>query len=100
MFFHHTAAKLKNFSHQPIQKLTVMGYYHYRTVKLFNRFLQYIFRTHIKMVGRLIQNKKVNRFKQQFNHSQSTTLSSRKYFYFLVRCFASKHKGSQYISDF
>ena len=72
---------------------------YHRTVKLAYRLFQHIFRTHIQMVGRLVENKEIHRFEQKLYHCQASTLTTGKNFYFLIRSLPAKHESSKNVTD-
>ena len=97
MFYYPLVAKLIDFLNQTIQKLTVVRYDNNRSVEIFQGILQDIFRAHIQMVGRLVEDKQIDWFKKQTDHRQTTALTSRQDRNFLFGCFSTKHESSQNI---
>ena len=67
---------------------------YHRTVKITDGLLQYIFRTHIKMIRRFVENQEIHRFQQQLNHGETGTFATGKDFYLLVRSLSAKHECS------
>ena len=98
MLFHYTTTKLIYLGYKSVQELTVVGYDNYRSIKLFDSLFQYIFGTHIQMVGRLVQYKEVHRFKQKFYHCQTAAFSSGKDFHLLIRSLTTEHESPKDIT--
>ena len=69
------------------------------TVKRLDSFLQHILRRHVQVIRGLVQNQQVYRFQQQAYHGQTTSLATTQHLHTLVRCLATKHKGTQYVVD-
>ena len=97
MFSDFTTTELIDFRNQPIEEFPVVTDYDHRSVEIAYGVFQYIFRTHIQMVGRLIEYQEIHRFEQQTNHSQTTAFASRKHFHFLIRRFSAKHESTENI---
>ncbi len=51
-------------AHQPVKEITVMGYHDKRTVKIKQSLFQDIFCLHVEVIGRLIENQQIDRFKK------------------------------------
>ena len=69
------------------------------SVKFADSFFQYIFGTHIQMIGRFVQNQEVHRFQQQLNHSKPGAFSTGKHFHLFHGLFrAAKHKSTQQVA--
>src|SRR5574344_1778983 len=100
MFLDLSSTKFINLSHKAIQKVTVMRYHDYCSIKIPYCILKYIFRTNIKVICWLIENEKVHWFKKEFYHSQSATLPSRSYFNLFIRSLSSKHECTEDITYF
>ena len=98
MFFHCSTTELIYFSRKSVQKITVVADKYHCSVKFADSFFQYIFGTHIQMIGRFVQNQEVHRFQQQLNHSQTSTLSTGKYFHFFIRSLSAKHECTQNVT--
>ena len=75
-----------------------MTYHNHRSVKITYGILQYILRAHIEVIGRLIENQEVYRFKQKLYHGQTAPFTSREHFHLLVGCFSSKHESSENVA--
>ena len=95
-----TACKFINLIDQTIEKLTVVAHDDGRSVESLNGFFQHIFRRHIQMVGRFIENEQIYGLEQQFNHGQSAALASAQHLDALLRRFATKHECPQKVVDF
>ena len=100
MFLHLSITKFVNLIHQAIQKITVVRNDDYSALKFSNSLFQNIFRSDIQMVGRFVEYQEIGRTEQELYHCQTTTLPTGKHFHFLVDILATKHKSSEYISDF
>ena len=100
MFAHLAASELIYFRYQSVQELTVVTHDDGRTVEGLDGFLQHVLRRHIQMVRRLVENQQVHGLQQQADHRQATTLTTAQHLHLLVRRFAAKHKGTQYVVDF
>ena len=68
-------------------------------VKSTDGLFQHIFRSHIQMIGRLVENQQIDGLQEQAYHSQSATLSTTEHLHFLIRLLATKHKGTQDVID-
>ena len=77
-----------------------MADYNHRSVEVFDSLLENVFSLHVEVIGRLVEDKKVYRFKQKFNHGKTSFLAPRQHFHFLVGSLATKHKRSEYITNF
>ena len=100
MLFHQATAKFINFRDQSVEELAVVAHHDNRAVKIADGILQHVFRTHIKMVRRFVENQEVHRFQQQLDHRQTATLPAGKHLDFLVGCLAAKHESAQDVADF
>ena len=97
MFDHPFISEFINLVYQSIQEFTVVRDDDNRTVKLFQSIFQHIFRTHVQMVGRFVEDQQVHRFQQQTDHGQTGLFSTRQYLHFLVRRFSTEHESPQYV---
>ena len=84
VFTDFSATEFVDFCHQAIQELAVMADDDDRAVKGKDSFLEHIFRAHVKVVGRLVEDKEVHRLQQQAYHGQSATFSARKHLHFFL----------------
>ena len=64
MLFHFLVAEFIHLTHQPVKEITVMGYHDKRTVKVKLSLYQDIFCHHDEVIGRLIENQQIDRFKK------------------------------------
>ena len=99
MFLYLMITKLIHLIYQAIQEFTVVGYHYHRSIESFDRLFQHILRTHIQVVGRLIQHKEVDRFQQQSYHRQTGSFTTRQHLHLLVGGLTSKHERTQYITN-
>ena len=90
-----SASKLIDFCYKAIKELTVVAHDDGCAVKSLYGFLQNIFRLHIEMVCRLVENKQINRFEQQTNHRKAATFATAEHLYLLFRCLATEHECSE-----
>ena len=63
MLLDHSATELIYLRHQTVEELTVVTHHDNRTVERLDGFLQHILRLHVEVVGGLIENQQVHRFK-------------------------------------
>ena len=77
MFSDPLVAEFVDFCYQAVQEITVVRHHNQRTVEVEQRLFQDIFRFHVQMVGRLVENQQVDRFEQQLDHRQARALSTR-----------------------
>ena len=96
---HLTSSKFVNFRYQAIQEVSVVTHYNHCAVKCTNGFFQHILGTHIQVVGRFVQNKEIDRFKQEFYHRQTATLATTKDFDLFIRSLTAKHECAENISN-
>ena len=99
MLLHLAAAKLIDLGHQPIQEFTVVTDDDGRAVESPDGLLQHILRSHIQMIGRLVENQQVDRLQQQTDDGQTAAFASAEHFHTLVTLLASKHEGTQNVVD-
>ena len=97
MFRHLAAAKLIHLVHQPVEEVTVVRHDDGCAVERAYRFLQYILRCQVEVVGRLVKDQQVHRLQQQAYHRQTTSFASREHLHLLLRRLATEHEGAQYI---
>ena len=99
MLAHLAAAKLIDLGHQAVEELTVVRDDDSGAVEGLDGFLEHVFRGHIEVVGGLVENQEVDGFQQQADHGQTAALTATEHFYALLRGFAAKHKGAEYVVD-
>ncbi len=51
------------------------------------------------MIGRLIEDQKIDGFEEELDHTQTDTLTARKDFDLLLSVFATKHEGAEKVRD-
>ena len=90
-----TAAELIHLIHKSVEEVTVVAHYDSRTVKGADSLLQHILRLHIQVVRRLVEDKEVNRLKQQTDHCQTRAFTARKHLYVFVACLATEHERAE-----
>ena len=100
MLAHSSTCKFIHLSHQSIKEFTVVTHHNHRAIKCQNCLFKHIFGAHIEVVRRFIKNQEVHRFEKELYHGQTTTFTTRKYLYFLLRGLTTKHKGTEDITDF
>ena len=83
MFSDPLVAEFVDFRHQSVQEITVVRHHNQRTVEVEQRLFQDIFRFHVQMVGRLVENQQVDWLEQQLDHRQARALSTRQNLHFL-----------------
>ena len=69
------------------------------TVEGSDGFFQHVFRLHVEVVRRLVENEQVHGFQQQANHRQPAALTARQHFYFFIRLLAAEHKRTENVVD-
>ena len=76
-----------------------MAYHNGCAVERFDGFLEHIFRWHVEMVGRLIEDEKVHGLKEETYHGKSAALSTTQHLDLLLRLLAAKHECSKDVVD-
>ena len=77
MFRHPLVAELVDFGYQAVEEVTVVRHHDQRTVEVEQRLFQDVFRFHVQVIRRLIEDQQVDRFEQQLDHRQTCALASR-----------------------
>ena len=93
------ATKLIDLRNQSVEELTVVRDNDSGTVEGFDSLFEHVLRCHIEVVGGLVEDKQVDGFQQQANHSQTTALATAEHLDFLVGSLATKHESTQYVVD-
>ena len=61
-------------------------------VVVLERLLQDVLGLHVEVVGRLVEDEKVDRLEQQLDHAEAHALASRQHLDFLLCVLATKHE--------
>ena len=77
-----------------------MGHQDKRAIKCLEGILDDVLGLHIQVVGRFIENQKIDRLQQEFDQCQTCFFTARKHLHFFVDVIAFKHEGSEDIFDF
>ena len=99
MLFHLATTKLEDLGDQSVKEVTVVGDDDRRAVECFDGFFQHIFRWHVEVVGRLIEDKQVDGLEQQPDHRQPGALTAAEHLDFLLRDLATEHEGTEEVVD-
>ena len=99
MLPHLSVGKFIHLAYKSVEELTVVTHDNRRSVKSLDSFLQHIFRRHVEMVGRLVEDKEVDRREQQAYHSQPAALTATEHLHPFLRGLAAKHKRTEDIVD-
>ena len=100
MLTHPLVAKFKNFGGQSIQEVSIVRHQDERAIKSLEGILDDVLSLHVEVVGRFIENQKIDRLQKELDHSQTGFFTTRKHLHFFVDVVAFKHEGSEDILDF
>ena len=95
MLSHLSASKLIDLGNEAVKEFTIVRDNDSCAVESLDGLLQHVFRGHVEVVGRLVEDEQVDRLQQQANHSQTAALATAEHFYFLFIILAAKHKGAK-----
>ena len=98
MLAHVSVGKDIDLRDEAVEEFTVVTYDNDGASKVAYGLLQHVLRAHIEVVGRLVEDEKVDRLQQQLYHGQTAPLASAQHLHFLVRGLASEHEGTQYVA--
>ena len=94
-----TTAELIDFRDKTVEEFAVVADDDGGAVEGTDGLFQHVFRLHIEVIRRLVENEQVHGFQQQANHCQPTALAARQHFYFFVRLLAAEHKRTENVVD-
>ena len=99
MLFHLAVAKFIDLGYEAVEEVTVVGDHNEGTVKGKQSLLENVFGAQIEVVGGLVKNQQIHRFKQKFDHGKTSALATRKHLDFFIDIVPAKHKGSKQVPD-
>ena len=94
-----STTKFIHTAYESIEEITVVAHHNHCPIKFLHSVLQHVLRLHVEMVGRLVENQEIHRFKQQLYHGQSTALTTRQHFHKLVACLTAKHECAKQVAN-
>jgi len=100
VFPYLSAAELVNLGYKAVEEIAVVAYYDCRSVESAYGLFQHVFRAHVEVVGRLVENQEVYRLEQQTYHGKTAAFSSREELYVFVACLAAEHECPEYVAYF
>ena len=69
VFAHHSTTKFIYLINESVEELTVVAHHDDGAVESLDGFFEHILAHHIEVVGGLVEDKEIDRFKQKTNHS-------------------------------
>ena len=87
-------AKFIDLGDQSVEEVTVVRNQDERAVVVLERLLQDVLGLHVEVVGRLVEDEKVDRLEQQLDHAEAHALASRQHLDFLLCVLATKHESA------
>ena len=95
---HAAMAKLVDLADQPVEEVTVVAHHDKGAVEILKRLLEDILGLEVQMIGGLVEDKQVDRLKQQLEDGEARTLSTRQHLDLLGRLVAAKHEGAEQVA--
>ena len=69
-------------------------------VEFLQRFFQHVFRAHVEVIGRLVENEQIHWLEQQLQQGKACAFAAAKHFHFLHRFLAAEHECAKHIFYF
>ena len=96
---HMPTPKLIDLAHQSVEEFSVVRHDNGGTVERLDGLLEHIFRRHVEVIGRLVEDEEVDRFEQQPYHCEPASLSPAEHLDLLLRLLTAEHEGAEDIID-
>ena len=100
MLTHFPAAELVDFRDKAVEKIAVVAHHDEGAVEILKCLLEHVLRAQIEVVGRLVEDEKIEGFEQEFEDGQARALTAGQHLHLFRPFFAAEHEGAEQIANF